>query len=69
MAITKIKRKFICVKPKTEEAQELFEYQMLGLQSCEIVEQTPTTFVLKPIKADFKFTMKSKNDPSWEIEK
>lgn len=65
----KIKRKFITIRPKTEEAQNLFEYSMLGLQSCELVEKNEEHYVLKPIRADYTFLMKIKNDLNWEIEK
>lgn len=65
----KTKKKFITLKPKTPQAQEIFEYSMLGLQSCEILESTTTTYHLKPIKANFTMWIQSKDDENWEIEK
>lgn len=63
------KKKFIAIKPKTPEAIELFEYSMLGLQSCEVLETNSSMYHLKPIKADYSFWMKQKNDENWEIDK
>jgi hypothetical protein len=63
------KKKFITIKPKTPEAVELFEYSMLGLQSCELLETSQNRYHLKPIKADYTFWMKLKDDDNWEIEK
>jgi hypothetical protein len=67
--LTKVKRKFICVKPISQKAKELFEYSMLGLQSCELVEQDTNKYLLKPIRFNHNFWIKIKNDPDWEIEK
>lgn len=63
------KKKFVTIKPKTPEAEDLFEYSMLGLQSCELLESTSTMYHLKPIKANYSFWMKLKDDADWEIEK
>jgi len=66
---TKIKKKFVYIRPKSSYAKEVFEYSMLGLQSCEILQQEPTKYLLKPIKGDFSFWMKTHNDKDWEIDK
>ena len=63
------KRKFQYVKPKSEAAQEIFEYTMLGLQSCEILEQNGKMYLLKPIKADYHFWMSADDDVDWELDK
>lgn len=65
----KIKKKFITIKPKTKEAEQLFEYSMLGLQSCELIDKNEFHYILKPIRADYTFVMKIKDDENWEIEK
>ena len=57
------------IKPKTPEAEELFEYLMMGLQSCELLESTQSMYHLKPIRANYSFWMKLKGDDNWEIEK
>jgi hypothetical protein len=57
------------VKPISQKAKELFEYSMLGLQSCELVEQDTNKYLLKPIRFNHNFWIKIKNDPDWEIEK
>ena len=63
------KRKFQYVKPKSEEAKEIFEYMMFGLQSCEILEQQGTMYLLKPIKADYQFWMSADDDVDWELDR
>jgi hypothetical protein len=65
----RIKKKFVTIKPKTLEAVSLFETSMMGLQSCELLESTPTMYHLKPIKTKLSFWMKLKDDVNWEIEK
>lgn len=67
--LMKTKKKFITLKPKTSIAEEIFEYSMLGLQSCELLESTPTMYHLKPIKANYTFWINIKDDENWEIEK
>lgn len=63
------KKKFVCVRPKTENAEELFEYSMLGLQSCELLEKNGKLYHLKPIRGNFTFWLNSDGDDEWEIEK
>jgi hypothetical protein len=65
----KQKKKFICVRPISEKAEEMFEYTMLGLQSCEVLNKDGNLYQLKPIRANFTFWLDSKNDENWEIEK
>lgn len=67
--MTKVKKKFVCVRPKSEEAVDLFEYSMLGLQSCEILEKDGNVYHLKPIRADYTFYLNVNGDDNWEIEK
>lgn len=57
------------MKPKSEAAQEIFEYTMLGLQSCEILDQQGKMYLLKPIKAEYQFWMSADNDVDWELDK
>jgi len=65
----KVKKKFVCVRPKTEEAINLFEYSMLGIQSCELLESKGKLYHLKPIRANYTFWLNTENDKNWEIEK
>lgn len=67
--MTNTKRKFQYVKPKTEVAKEIFEYTMLGLQSCEILDKQGKMYLLKPIKADYEFWMSADDDVDWEFDK
>jgi hypothetical protein len=57
------------VKPKSDEAKEIFEYTMLGLQSCEILDQQGKMYLLKPIKANYQFWMSADSDVDWELDK
>ena len=57
------------MKPKSEVAQEIFEYTMLGLQSCEILDQQGKMYLLKPIKADYQFWVSAADDVDWEFDK
>lgn len=63
------KKKFVCIRPKTQEAVDLFEYSMLGLQSCELLETKGRLYHLKPIRANYTFWINIDNDKNWEIEK
>jgi len=67
--LTNTKRKFQYVKPKSDEAKEIFEYTMLGLQSCEILDQQGKMYLLKPIKANYQFWMSADSDVDWELDK
>lgn len=69
MIATKVKKKFVCVRPKSEQAEELFEYSMLGLQSCEILGREGNLYHLKPIRAQYTFWLNIGGDDDWEIEK
>ena len=66
---TKQKKKFIYVKPKTEEAEEFFDRKMLGLQSCILLEEKEKMYLLKPIRSNFVFWMNTENDDNWEFDK
>lgn len=66
--MTHIKRKFQYVKPKSEKAKEIFEYTMLGLQSCEILDRQGKMYLLKPIKANYEFWVSGDGDVDWEFD-
>lgn len=51
------------------EAEEYFERYMMGLQSCELLEQNKTAYKLKPIRAYQTFWVQMSDDKNWEIEK
>jgi hypothetical protein len=64
-----MKKKFICLKPKTEQAKHFFNHYMLGLQSCEVLEKTSQSYRLKPIRASFTFELPSSGEnEDWVIE-
>jgi hypothetical protein len=65
----KTKKKFIYVKPKTMEAEDFFDRKMLGLQSCEVLEEKEQMYLLKPIRTNFSFWMMKKEDENWDLDK
>jgi len=64
-----MKKKFIYIKPKTEDAEEFFNTKMLGLQSCELIKDQEQQYLLKPIKTNFVFWMNKSNDMNWVLDK
>lgn len=65
----KLKKKFVTIRPKTEEAEDYFDRVMLGLQSCELLETHNNSYHLKPIRAHQAFWIDCLDDVNWEIEK
>ena len=65
----KVKKKFVTIRPKTDEAEDYFDRIMLGLQSCELLESKNNLYHLKPIRARQTFWIHCKEDHNWEIEK
>lgn len=63
------KKKFVYLKPKTEEAFDFFDRKMLGLQSCELLEEKEKMYLLKPIRTNFTFWMLKDNDENWDLDK
>lgn len=65
----KLKKKFVTIRPKSDQAADYFDRIMLGLQSCELLETQNSSYLLKPIRARQTFWVHSKDDVNWEIEK
>lgn len=65
----KLKKKFVTIRPKTEEAEDYFDRVMLGLQSCELLDTQDNSYHIKPIRARQAFWIDCKADDNWEIEK
>ena len=64
---TAIKTEFICVKPRTDYAQEMFEHSMYKLHSCRVVWRRNGEIVLESITNRFDFTIRESGDDDWEV--
>ena len=64
---TAIKTEFLCVKPRSEYAQELFENSMYKLHSCRVVWRRNGEIGLESITNRFDFTIRESGDDDWEV--
>jgi len=64
---TAIKTEFICVKPKSIEAEDRFENGMDRLHSCRVVNRKNGKVVLASISNRYSFEMFEGGDDHWEI--
>jgi hypothetical protein len=62
------KKKFVYLKPKNKKSYNYFDIKMLGLQSCEILEDNGKMYLLKPIKSMETFWLDKTGDTDWEYE-
>jgi hypothetical protein len=63
------KKKFAYLSPKSKIGYEYYDREMLGLQSCEILEDNGKEYLLKPIKSMKMFWLNKKGNEHWEFEK
>ena len=64
-----LRKKFVYLKPKNSTSYEYYDQVMLGLQSCEILEDNEKMYLLKPIKSMQTFWLDKSGDDNWEFEK
>ena len=64
---TAIKTEFLCVKPRSEYAQELFENSMYKLHSCRVAWRRNGEVGLESITNRFDFTIRESGDDDWEV--
>lgn len=64
-----IRKKFVYLKPKTEKTYEYYDKVMLGLQSCEVLEDDGKKYLLKPIRSMQTFWLEKSGNSEWEYEK
>ena len=67
MMKTAIKTEFICVKPRTDYAQEMFENSMYKLHSCRVVWRKNGEVGLESITNRYNFTIREFGDDDWEV--
>lgn len=66
--MTKTKKKFVYLKPKNKETYEYYDKTMMGLQSCEVLEDNGKMYLLKPIKSIQTFWLEKCGNDNWEYE-
>ena len=64
---TAIKTEFLCVKPRSEYAQELFENSMYKLHSCRVAWRRNGEIGLESITNRFDFTIRESGDDDLEV--
>ena len=64
---TAIKTEFICVKPRSKEAEDRFVNKMDKLHSCRVEKREYGKVYLSSISGRYMFTMFDSGDDHWEI--
>ena len=64
---TAIKTEFLCVKPRSGNAQDLFNNSMDRLHSCRVVNRKNGKVILSSISNRFDFEMFEGGDDNWEV--
>ena len=62
-----MKKEFICVKPRSSDAQDLFENSMYKLHSCRVVWRRNGEVGLESITNRYNFTIRESGDDDWEV--
>tara|TARA_B100000965_G_scaffold77187_1_gene61299 strand:- start:324 stop:530 length:207 start_codon:yes stop_codon:yes gene_type:complete len=64
---TAIKTEFLCVKPRSDYAQEMFEHSMYKLHSCRVVLRKNGEVGLESITNRYNFIIRESGDDDWEV--
>lgn len=64
-----IRKKFVYLKPKNSTSYDYYDREMMGLQSCEVLEDNGEMYLLKPIKSMQTFWLNKSGNENWEYEK
>ena len=64
---TAIKTEFLCVKPRSDYAQEMFEHSMYKLHSCRVVWRRNGEVGLESITNRYNCTIRESGDDDWEV--
>jgi len=62
------RKKFVYLKPKNSQSYDYYDRVMLGLQSCEVLEDQDKMYLLKPIKSMQTFWLEKSGNDDWEFE-
>tara|TARA_R100001443_G_scaffold1423_1_gene5267 strand:+ start:856 stop:1062 length:207 start_codon:yes stop_codon:yes gene_type:complete len=64
---TAIKTEFICVKPRSDYAQDIFENSMYKLHSCRVAWRRNGEVGLESINNRYTFVLRENGDDDWEV--
>ncbi len=64
---TAIKTEFLCVKPRSGDAQDIFTNDMDKLHSCRVVNRRNGKVILSSISNRYDFEMFEGGDDNWEV--
>ena len=64
---TSIKTEFICVKPRSKEAEDRFVNKMDKLHSCRVEKREYGKVYLSSISGRYMFSMFEGSDDHWEV--
>jgi hypothetical protein len=59
--------RIVYVKPKSDEAQDFFNFIMRKIHSCKLLEKDDDRLLVSPIQLPYKFWIQKKNDSNWEL--
>ena len=67
--MTKVKRKFINVIPKSKKAVNRFKNIMESFHAMVVEQETDTQYFVVSLNKKYCFWLNKLNDPHWDIEK
>ena len=62
-----IKSEFICVKPKSRQANDRFPNDMRQLHSCRVNERRDGLTFVESISKKYSFCLNEESDDHWEV--
>lgn len=62
-----MKKEFVCVKPRSDYAHEIFEHSMYKLHSCVVKWRRGGKVGLESINNLHSFTLRESGDDDWEV--
>ena len=65
--VTKVKKHFINVAPKSSKAKNRFKNQMDSFHAMEVEQENDTQFFVVSINRRYCFWLNKENDPHWAI--
>ena len=68
-SLNPMKQEFICVKPRSKEAESRFDEKMYKLHSCRVDKREYGKVYLSSISGKYLFSMFEGGDDHWEVVK
>ena len=66
-SFNRMKKEFICVKPRTSEARDRFTTRMHNLHSCRVDKREYGKVYLSSISGKYLFSIHEGGDDHWEV--